>query len=136
MRYRVYSNPQDQSGTPKKIRKRKRKSKNFEFSKIMALIAIAMWLIVNFFGMIIVILTLDTSPLMYVIPSVDAVVAAIIAFYLWKARAENTIKLKRIYGVDLECLCNDESCGVVDANSYTPAVTGDDAPLYENSNIV
>ena len=106
---------------PQKEEHRKR-----EFSKIMAVIAITMWVFVNFFGMAMVIFTLDTSPLMYVIPSVDAVVAAIIGFYLWKARAENQIKLKRIYGVDIPF---DSS-----AESYTPAVF--DAPLYENSNIV
>ena len=108
----------------------KKKEKRFEFSKIMAVIAITMWVFVNLFGMAMVIFTMDSSPLMYVIPSVDAVVAAIIGFYLWKARAENQIKLKRLYGVDVD------TAGYYYNNteSYTPVVT--DAPLYENSNIV
>lgn len=97
----------------------------------MALIAISMWLLVNLFGMAMVVFTLDTSPLMYVIPSVDAVVAAIIGFYLWKARAENQIKLKRIYGVDVG---GADDSGYYNSNYYTPTVT--DEPLYENSNIV
>lgn len=106
--------------------------KRFEFSKIMAVIAIVMWVFVNLFGMAMVIFTLDTSPLMYVIPSVDAVVAAIIGFYLWKARAENQIKLKRLYGVDVQP--DNSYFQMADHEYYTPAVT--DEPLYENSNIV
>lgn len=104
---------------PQKDEKRRR-----EFSKIMAVIAITMWVFVNLFGMAMVIFTMDTSPLMYVIPSVDAVVAAVLAFYLWKARAENQIKLKRLYGVDVE----------MDESYVTPVF--DDVPTWENSNIV
>ena len=100
----------------------KKEQRYIEFSKIMAVIAITMWIFVNLFGMTMVIFTLDTSPLMYVIPSVDAVVAAIIAFYLWKARAENQIKLKRIYGVDVVNYDTDVPFG-------SPAA-------YENSHIV
>lgn len=111
---------------PQKTEKKRR-----EFSKIMAVIAIAMWVFANLFGMAMVVFTLDTSPLMYVIPSVDAVVASIIGFYLWKARTENQIKLKRIYGVDVDTTGFDY---LVNKNSYTPIVT--DVPLYENSNIV
>lgn len=106
--------------------------KKREFSKIMAVIAISMWVFVNLFGMAMVVFTLDTSPLMYVIPSVDAVVAAIIGFYLWKARAENQIKLKRIYGVDVSMDMGGAPSH--ESDSYTPAVF--DVPLYENSNIV
>lgn len=108
----------------------KKEEKRFEFSKIMAVIAIVMWVFVNLFGMAMVIFTMDSSPLMYVIPSVDAVVAAILGFYLWKARAENQIKLKRLYGVDV-----DTTGYYYDStSSYTPVVT--DAPLYENTNII
>ena len=108
----------------------KKEEKRFEFSKIMAVIAISMWVFVNLFGMAMVIFTMDSSPLMYVIPSVDAVVAAILGFYLWKARAENQIKLKRLYGVDVD------TAGYYydNTSAYTPVVT--DAPLYENSNII
>lgn len=128
MRSRQYSKIGKHEGIQKK------ETRRFEFSKIMALIAISMWLFVNFFGMAMVIFTMDTSPLMYVIPSVDAVVAAIIGFYLWKARAENQIKLRKIYGVDVG-VTDDMMYGGGYSNSYyTPVVS--DAPLYENSNIV
>lgn len=100
----------------------------------MAVIAITMWVFVNLFGMAMVVFTLDTSPLMYVIPSVDAVVAAIIGFYLWKARAENQIKLRKIYGVDINTSDTSYTMPDYGAGNYTPIVT--DAPSYENSNIV
>lgn len=100
----------------------------------MAVIAITMWVFVNLFGMVMVVFTADTSPLMYVIPSVDAVVAAIIGFYLWKARAENQIKLKKIYGVDVGTGDGPYDVPGFDSGAYTPVVT--DTPLYENSNIV
>lgn len=71
--------------------------KKKEFSKIIAVIAIAMWLLVNLFALAVVIITLDTSPLMYVIGSVDAVAGVVIGFYFWKAKAENQIKLRILY---------------------------------------
>ena len=73
--------------------------KHFEFSKFMALIAIGMWLSANIFGMAMMVYTLDLSPMAYVIPSVDAVVACTLVFYYKKAGQENQIKLKRIYGL-------------------------------------
>ena len=73
--------------------------KHFEFSKFMALIAVGMWLAANIFGMAMMVYTLDLSPMAYVIPSVDAVCGCVLAFYLWKAKYENQIKLKRIYGL-------------------------------------
>ena len=115
----------------KEKRPQKNEKKRWEFSKVMAIIAITMWVFVNLFGMAMVIFTADTSPLMYVIPSVDAVVAAIVGFYLWKARAENQIKLKRLYGVDVSM---DGFYYDSKSNPYTPIVS--DTPLYENSNIV
>lgn len=123
------------SETNGKPNRKKRSRKRLEFSKVIAVIAICMWLFVNLFGMAMVIFTLDTSPLMYVIPSVDAVVAVVCAYYFWKAKAENQIKLKKIYGADADCVTNE-------SGYYTLAIGGDDyptagdAPLYENSNLV
>ena len=74
------------------------KRKRPEFSKIVAVIGIVMWLVVNIFGMTMMALTYDLSPLAYVIGSVDAVVAVVLGFYYWKAKAENQIKLKQEYG--------------------------------------
>ena len=96
-----------------------------EFSKIMAVIAVGMWLLVNLFGLAIVALTFDTTPMMYIVPSVDAVVAVVLSFYFWKARAENQIKLKKIYGADANSVS-------VDMPEYP--YTGE--PLYENTHIV
>ena len=116
-------------GGPQKHKKKRR-----EFSKIMAAIAITMWVFVNLFGMAMVIFTLDTSPLMYVIPSVDAVVAAILGFYLWKARTENQIKLRKLYGVDVNTYDTPYMTPDYGMGDYTPDVV--DTPAYENSNIV
>lgn len=74
------------------------KKKRPEFSKVVAVIGILMWLIVNIFGMTMMAMTYDLSPLAYVIGSVDAVVAVVLGFYYWKAKAENQIKLKQEYG--------------------------------------
>lgn len=84
----------------KKDKDTKQAKRKKEFSKIMAVISITMWVIVNIFCLVMVVFTMDTSPLAYVIPSVDAVTGAIIGFYLWKARTENQIKLKKIYNVE------------------------------------
>lgn len=77
--------------------KNDRKKKKKEFSKIMAVISIVMWLVVNIFGMVMIVVTLDSSPMAYILPSIDAVVAVVLGFYFWKARAENQIKLKKVY---------------------------------------
>lgn len=73
-----------------------------EFSKRIANIAITMWIIVNVYGMVMMAITLDLSPLMYIVGSVDAVVAIVYTTYSVKAKAENMIKLKKIYGYDAE----------------------------------
>jgi len=73
-----------------------------EFSKVIAVIAIVMWILVNAFSMIMVAITLDVSGLMYIVGSVDAVVAIVYTTYSIKAKAENMIKLKKIYGYDAE----------------------------------
>ena len=72
----------------------KRIKKKREFSKIMSVIAVAMWILVNFYGMVMMAITLDLTPMMYVIGSVDAVVAVVLGFYFNKAKRENEIKLQ------------------------------------------
>lgn len=76
--------------------------KKIEFSKVIAVIAIVMWVLVNVYGLVMMAITLDLSPMMYIVGSVDAVVAVVYATYAHKAKAENMIKLKRIYGYDAE----------------------------------
>ena len=73
-----------------------------EFSKCIAVIAIVMWIVVNVFSMVMIAITMDTTGLMYVVGSVDAVVAIVYTTYSIKAKAENMIKLKKIYGCDAE----------------------------------
>lgn len=78
------------------------KPKRLEFSKIIAIIAIVMWIIVNTFSMVMIAITLDISGLMYIVGSVDAVIAIVYTTYSLKAKAENMIKLKKVYGYDAE----------------------------------
>lgn len=78
-----------------------------EFSKVVAVIGIVMWLIVNIFGMTMMVVTYDLTPLAYVIGSVDAVVAVVLGFYYWKAKAENQIKLKKEYGELADSVVNE-----------------------------
>lgn len=73
-----------------------------EFSKTIAIIGITFWMVVNIYGMVMMAVTLDLSPLLYVIASADAVVGIVYATYSTKAKAENMIKLKKIYGYDAE----------------------------------
>ncbi len=78
------------------------KEKKVEFSKVIAVIAIVMWILVNIFSMVMIAITMDTSSIMYIVGSVDAVVAIVYTTYSIKAKAENMIKLKKIYGYDAE----------------------------------
>ena len=73
----------------------KRIKKKREFSKVISSISIGMWLLVNFYAMVLMAITLDLSPLVYVIGSVDAVVAVVLASYFNKAKLENQIKLQK-----------------------------------------
>lgn len=114
--------------------RRKREKKRLEFSKLIAVIAIVMWLFVNFFGMAMMLITMDLTPMMYIVGSVDAVVAVVYATYAHKAKAENLIKLKKIYGDDADQVINAEM------NSMNPAycntVVVDDEPHYEDSSVI
>ena len=85
--------------------------KRREYSKVISGIAIALWLLVNIYALVMMFITMDLSPIMYVVGSVDAVVAVVYAVYSHKAKTENKIKLtivlinsliklKRAYGDD------------------------------------
>lgn len=80
----------------------KYKPKKTEFSKVIAVIAIVIWITVIIFSMVMIAVTLDTSGLMPLFESVSAVVGIVYTTYSLKAKAENMIKLKRIYGYDAE----------------------------------
>lgn len=67
--------------------------KKREYSKLISAIAIALWVLVNLYSMIVMIVAMDLSPIMYVVGSVDAVVAVVYTVYAHKAKGENKIKL-------------------------------------------
>ena len=79
-----------------KSRKKKR-----EFSKIIISIVGAVTLVVSAFNMAVVWKTSDTAPLSYLFPSVFGELATATGFYFSKAKAENRIKLRKIYGPEI-----------------------------------
>ena len=117
------------------------KEKKFEFSKLIAILSILMWLIVNVFGMIMMAWTRNLSPMVYVIASIDAVMACVCGFYYTKSRAENIIKLKSLYGIDVTEIMMDESWSKkkISKSKYENddyIDLSDSGPLYEDTSIV
>lgn len=80
-----------------------------EFSKKILLVAGITNLAVIIFACVMMWRTFDTSPLAYLIPSVAAEVATGTGYYYWKAKAENQIKLKQIYGTPADEGADDTS---------------------------
>jgi len=113
----------------------KDEQRRFEFSKLIVVLAIIMWIEVNVFGMIMMALTGDLSPMVYVLASVDAVMAVICATYSYKAKAENVIKLKKLYGVDTSQLAR-ESIPIIHHNYDDEYYDDNDVPIYEDASIV
>lgn len=72
-----------------------------EFSKILICIAITNVLIVTAATFVMMFITLDLSPLEFLIPAVYAEFAAATGFYYNKAKAENLIKLRKRYGSEV-----------------------------------
>ena len=124
------TNPVDQGKEKKKL----------EFSKVIVILAIIMWLTVNIFGMVMMAITQNLSPMVYIVGSVDAVMAVVAATYSAKARAENMIKLKSIYGLETaEAILNAETGYKKKYKQYQYADTddfSDDGPMYEDTSIV
>ena len=79
-----------------KSRKKKR-----EFSKIIITIVGAVTLVVSVFTLAVVCKKSDTAPLAYLIPSVFGELATATGFYFSKAKAENRIKLRKLYGPEI-----------------------------------
>ena len=75
--------------------------KHREFSKCILIVAGFLNIVVIAFTCVMVWRTCDLTPLAYLIPSTAAEVSVGTAFYYNKAKVENRIKLKAIYGVDL-----------------------------------
>lgn len=76
------------------------KKEKMEFSKVLALSTTALWYLVVLGSFALMFISMDLSPLMYLIPAAAGHATLVHNFYTWKARAENTIKLKSIYGKD------------------------------------
>ena len=71
-----------------------------EFSKLIVIFAAVLNLVVVVYTMVVVAITLDLTPLAYLIPAVAAELAAGSGFYYTKAKVENRIKLMKLYGVE------------------------------------
>ena len=116
-------------------------TKHLEFSKIIVVLTIIMWLTVNIFGMVMMAITRNLSPMVYIIASVDAVMAVIVTFYSRKACAENVIKLKSLYGIDVTEIMMDK-VGTNNKNKsdryYKDDQYYDDdsGPMWEDTSIV
>ena len=78
------------------------KPKRFEFSKIMASVTISLLVVVVLYSLVMCSVTLDPSFLDKSIELLKPAALATIGFYFWKARGENLIKLKKIYGKDAD----------------------------------
>lgn len=75
------------------------KKKRAEFSKIIFVGVSVATLALSVFSCYMVWTTKDTTPLVYLIPAMFAELASATGFYFTKAKAENKIKLMRLYGV-------------------------------------
>lgn len=78
------------------------KEKKFEYSKIIVGIISASWIVVFVYALVFGIITVDSMVVSDAIDSSEKLAMVIILAYLWKARAENLIKLKKIYGKDAD----------------------------------
>ena len=80
--------------------KRIKKPKH-EFSKLILYAVGAVTVGVTAFTLILVWRTENLEPLAYLIPAVFAELATATGFYYSKAKAENRIKLRKLYGPDV-----------------------------------
>lgn len=75
--------------------------KKREFSKVILFVVGAVTVGVTAFTSFMVWKTGDLSPLAYLIPAVFAELATATGFYYSKAKAENRIKLRKLYGPEI-----------------------------------
>jgi hypothetical protein len=67
----------------------------FTLTKILAYIATALVIFVTGFACWVVVETGDTSPLIYLIPSVEILATAIWGLYIWRGRTEYKIRANK-----------------------------------------
>lgn len=82
--------------------KKKRKTKQMEFSKKIFFIVIALFIIVLVYSMALMWKTGTTDGLAYLIPSIGGIAGSTVVFYYNKAKAENLVKLSKKYEATLE----------------------------------
>lgn len=80
---------------------RVKKKPKKEFSKLILICAGAVTVGVTAFTLIIIWRTENLEPLAYLIPAVFAELATATGFYYSKAKAENRIKLRKLYGPEI-----------------------------------
>lgn len=75
--------------------------KKVEFSKLIMLVVGAVTIVVTAFTLFMVWKTQDLSPLAYLIPAVFGEMGMGTGFYYSKAKSENRIKLRKLYGPEV-----------------------------------
>lgn len=80
---------------------RVKKKPKKEFSKLILICAGAVTVLVTAFTFHMIEETKDLSPLAYLIPAVFGELATATGFYYSKAKAENRIKLRKLYGPEI-----------------------------------
>lgn len=78
----------------------KKKAKT-EFSKLILMCVGAVTTVVTAFTLVMIWRTNDLSPLAYLIPAVFTELGVGTGFYYSKAKAENRIKLRKLYGPEI-----------------------------------
>lgn len=79
----------------------RRKKTKREFSKLIIIAVGAVTVLVTAFTCFMIWETKDLSPLVYLIPAVFGELGLGTGFYYSKAKAENRIKLRKLYGPDI-----------------------------------
>lgn len=80
---------------------RRRKKPKREFSKSILIFIGAVTVIITVFTLIMIWRTNDLSPLAFLIPAVFTELSVGTGFYYSKAKAENRIKLRKLYGPEI-----------------------------------
>lgn len=77
------------------------KKRKYEFSKLILLTVGIVAFLVTIFTVVMIWRTNNLEPLVYLIPAIFAELATATGFYYSKAKAENRLKLRKIYGADI-----------------------------------
>ena len=72
-----------------------------EFSKVILFVISAVLLVVIIFSMVMMAVTKDLTPLDWILGGLFSLADVAVPFYYWKARKENEIKLRVIYGKEM-----------------------------------